>query len=178
MCNRDALHVLSLISKSGARHALLTTFETFEEMNVDISCDSGGYRALNLQKAPFNLRPPMHFWPEDYPVDQRVGLGLWELPLPPQPSPSPSPSPDDIEEGENASAWGDIEDDIEDDDDDGFGLWKQRLRPDDIEDDEDTGAWGDIEDDEEAGSGSNDTLEFSYFWSSPSARPDDIEDDE
>ena len=106
MCNRDVLHVLSLISKSGARHALLTTFETFEATNVDISCDSGGYRALNLQKAPFNLQPPMRFWPEDYPVDQRVGLGLWELPLPlqPPPSPSPSPRPDDIDDDEEAGS--------------------------------------------------------------------------
>ncbi len=82
MCNRDALHVLDLISRSGARLALLTHFETDED-NSDIECNSGGYRPQNLLKPPFWLPPPLRYWPENYSVDQRVGLGLWALPLPP-----------------------------------------------------------------------------------------------
>ena len=42
-------------------------------------------------------RRRQEFWPEDYPIDQRVGLGLWKLPLPPRPV-EPSPVPDDIEQ--------------------------------------------------------------------------------
>ena len=63
MCNRDVQHVLDLISRSGARFALLTHFETAEAMdNSDIHCSSGGYRPQDLLKPPFSLPPPISYW--------------------------------------------------------------------------------------------------------------------
>ena len=44
-CDRDVAHELGLISRSGAKLALLTTFTTgpgFE--NTDLPCASAGYR--------------------------------------------------------------------------------------------------------------------------------------
>ena len=61
MCNRDVRHVLDLISRSGARFALITHFET-EHDNSDIHCNSGGYRPQNLLKPPFSLPPPIRYW--------------------------------------------------------------------------------------------------------------------
>ena len=63
MCNSDVRHVLDLISRSGARFALLTHFETAEGMaNSDIHCNSGGYRPQDLRKPPFSLPPPIRYW--------------------------------------------------------------------------------------------------------------------
>ena len=63
MCNHDVLHVLDLISRSGARFALLTHFETADGMdNSDIHCSSGGYRPQDLLKPPFSLQPPIRYW--------------------------------------------------------------------------------------------------------------------
>ena len=63
MCNSDVRRVLDLISRSGARFALLTHFETDKRMaNVDIHCNSGGYRPQDLLKPPFSLPPPIRYW--------------------------------------------------------------------------------------------------------------------
>ena len=62
-CNSDVRHVLDLISRSGARFALLTHFETAKGMaNSDIHCNSGGYRPQDLLKPPFSLPPPIRYW--------------------------------------------------------------------------------------------------------------------
>ena len=63
MCNSDVRRVLDLISRSGARFALLTHFETDKRMaNSDIHCNSGGYRPQDLLKPPFSLPPPIRYW--------------------------------------------------------------------------------------------------------------------
>ena len=81
MCSDDARRFLRLVSRSGARFALLTTFETDEAFaNADIPCDSGGYRPQDLTKPPYGLPPPLRFFSERYPLDGRVGLGLWHVP--------------------------------------------------------------------------------------------------
>jgi len=61
MCNSDVRRVLDLISRSGARFALLTHFET-DMANSDIHCNSGGYRPQDLLKPPFSLPPPIRYW--------------------------------------------------------------------------------------------------------------------
>ena len=83
--------VLALLSRSGARYALLTTFDTAAEptfANADMPCSSGGFRPQDLTRPPFALPPPRAFFPERYPPDPRVGLGLWELPFRREPAAS------------------------------------------------------------------------------------------
>lgn len=61
---------------------MLTTFRTETTFsNYDIRCASSGYRPQDLTKPPFGLPPPLYWFDEDYPVDNRVGLGLWKLPF-------------------------------------------------------------------------------------------------
>ena len=80
LCVEDALRFLRLVSRSGARFALLTTFQTDKDfVNADIDCKSGGYRPQDLTKAPFSLPLPLMTFSENYPTDPRVGLGLWSI---------------------------------------------------------------------------------------------------
>ena len=82
MCNQDVLHFLRLVSSSGAKWAFMTTFSTDSFfINSDIECASGGYRPMDLTKPPFSLPQPTQYFSEQYPLDDRVGLGLWTLPL-------------------------------------------------------------------------------------------------
>lgn len=78
-CNRDVLRTLRLIARSGAKAVLMTTFRTDDGFeNTDLGCASGGYRPQDLEKPPFSLPPPLAFFSEEYPLDSRVGLGLWK----------------------------------------------------------------------------------------------------
>jgi hypothetical protein len=80
LCLDDALRFIRLLSRTGARFALLTTFQTSGTFkNTDIDCKSGGYRAQDLTKPPFSLPPPLMMFSENYPIDPRVGLGLWSI---------------------------------------------------------------------------------------------------
>ena len=80
MCTEDALRFVRLVARSTARFALLSTFETDDAfVNDDIPCDSGGFRAQDLTKPPFNLPRPIAIFNEQYPVDMRVSLGLWPI---------------------------------------------------------------------------------------------------
>ena len=78
LCDADVLHFLRKVAAAGGRFALISTFQTDADFeNSDIPCDSAGYRAQDLSKPPFSLGPPAAFYRERYPLDARVGLGLW-----------------------------------------------------------------------------------------------------
>jgi SAM-dependent methyltransferase len=76
----DARAVLRNFRRSGARYLLATTFVD-RSRNRDVP--TGGWRALNLQAAPFNFPPPLSLIDEQCThsdgiyLDKR--LGLWEL---------------------------------------------------------------------------------------------------
>ena len=80
LCTDDAMRFIRQAARSSARFVLLTTFTTDDDfVNTDIPCASGGYRPQDLTKPPFSLPAPLRLFSEEYPVDQRVALGLWPV---------------------------------------------------------------------------------------------------
>jgi hypothetical protein len=71
----DALRVLERAASSKIRFFLSTTFNYVKD-NIDLE-STGGFRSINLQRAPFNLPPPIEQL-DDF-VVPRVprSLGLW-----------------------------------------------------------------------------------------------------
>ncbi len=76
----DALAALQNMKRSGSDYLLTTTF-TARDSNIDIQ--TGQWRPLNLEKAPFNLRPPLAIINEKCTEgDGSWGdksLGLWKV---------------------------------------------------------------------------------------------------
>ena len=76
--NRDVMHALANIRRSGGTYLLTTSFVD-RDRNKDIP--TGKWRAVNLQRPPFNLPPPMRLLDEAHPSaefrDKR--LGLWKI---------------------------------------------------------------------------------------------------
>ena len=76
----DVFRALSNMKKSGSRFLLTTTFRRLGE-NHDI--ETGGWRALNLLRAPFCLPAPLAYF-QDWCPDPKYSdksFGLWDLTL-------------------------------------------------------------------------------------------------
>ena len=80
LSNDDALKALGAIRRSGIRYLLATTF-TECDMNGDIV--TGDWRIINLEKAPFNLPPPLELVNEHCTEGGGTyadkSLGLWRV---------------------------------------------------------------------------------------------------
>ena len=78
---RDAKKVLENFKRSGSRYLLTTTF-TGREANEDLT-GSMVWRTLNLERAPFNLPPPLRLINENCTEGGGAfadkSLGLWRL---------------------------------------------------------------------------------------------------
>jgi SAM-dependent methyltransferase len=76
--NDDVMRALANIRRSGATWLLATTF-TGRERNDDIP--TGKWRAVNLQRAPFNLPEPVELFDEAHPSAEFADkhLGLWRV---------------------------------------------------------------------------------------------------
>jgi hypothetical protein len=74
----DALRALDCFRQSGARYLLATTFPG-QPASSDIAI--GQWRPMNLEKAPFNLPPPLRLLSDGCPAPGYTdkALGLWEL---------------------------------------------------------------------------------------------------
>jgi SAM-dependent methyltransferase len=79
----DALRALDHFRRSTARYLLATTFPG-QPANSDIA--AGHWRPMNLEKAPFNLPPPLRLVSDGCPIPGYTdkALGLWELTQIPQ----------------------------------------------------------------------------------------------
>lgn len=77
----DVARALANISASGSKYLLATTFPDVQE-NTDLE-RPGQWRAINLQRPPFNLPPPERMINEGVrdPAHASKSLGLWRLPL-------------------------------------------------------------------------------------------------
>ncbi len=75
----DIFKVLKNFKNSGAKYLLVTT-NIRTSINYDID-QSGGWRLLNLEKAPFNFPQPLTLIEEDVPYECEKGkhLALWLL---------------------------------------------------------------------------------------------------
>jgi SAM-dependent methyltransferase len=78
--NRQVSAALRNFRRSGTRYLLATTF-TGDHPNEDVPL--GGWRPLNLEKAPFDLGPPLRLLSESASVEdpryRDKSLGLWAL---------------------------------------------------------------------------------------------------
>jgi hypothetical protein len=78
--NRQVLAALRNFRRSGSSYLLATTF-TAGRPNRDVSL--GGWRPMDLERAPFNLGPPLRIISEAESVEDRQfidkGLALWSL---------------------------------------------------------------------------------------------------
>ena len=76
----DIRAALDNLRRSGARYLLTTTFIA-QERNDDIW--TGGFRMLNLERAPLRFPPPLALIDERRPLlngsDSGKRLALWEL---------------------------------------------------------------------------------------------------
>lgn len=75
----DARAALRNFRRSGARYLLATTFIAHERNE---NCRTGGWRMLNMERAPFGFPPPLALVDERLLPDGRDSgkrLGLWEL---------------------------------------------------------------------------------------------------
>lgn len=78
LTNRDALKVIENIKKSGSKYLLTTSFNSVKNKKNY----SGGWRAVNMENAPFNFKKPIirikEYIPDDvnYPVKE---LCMWEI---------------------------------------------------------------------------------------------------
>ncbi|MCF1750316.1 class I SAM-dependent methyltransferase [Mariniradius sediminis] len=76
----DIQKALANFKKSGSKYLLTTTY-IHRGVNFDIR--TGGWRAINLQKAPFNLPKPMKvIWEDnldDFGMYHDKCMGLWDL---------------------------------------------------------------------------------------------------
>lgn len=77
---KDAKRALQNLAASGATYLLATTF-TDRDANAD--CKTGKWRVLNLEKAPFDLPPPLQVLNEGCTEGDGMfgdkSLGLWRL---------------------------------------------------------------------------------------------------
>jgi hypothetical protein len=73
---RDALRVLAQFRRSGARWLLATTFPVVET-NYDIV--TGDFRAINLERPPFDLPPPARIIDDSFAANSGHALGVWDL---------------------------------------------------------------------------------------------------
>ncbi|WP_191859187.1 class I SAM-dependent methyltransferase [Hanstruepera ponticola] len=78
LSNHDIFKALQNIKNSGCTYLLTTTFPE-HTVNTDIS--TGHWRALNLEKPPFNFCQPLHLISEQYnnPKYSDKSLGLWRV---------------------------------------------------------------------------------------------------
>jgi hypothetical protein len=67
----DAQKALANIVRSGAKYALITT----ESLDLNRDINTGGYRPVNMERAPFNLPPPLRKLRDT----QQEFLGLWPV---------------------------------------------------------------------------------------------------
>lgn len=74
---RDALAALDQFRRSGARWLLTTTFSS-PEINEDIL--TGDFRAINLQRPPFSLPPPVRIIDDSFRLNPDHVLGVWNIP--------------------------------------------------------------------------------------------------
>jgi hypothetical protein len=74
----DVLKALSTFQHSRARYLVATTFPA-QSVNEDIA--TGGWRPLNLQRAPFHLPPPVRLVSDGCPIPEYAdkALGVWRL---------------------------------------------------------------------------------------------------
>jgi SAM-dependent methyltransferase len=86
----DALRALDRFRSSAARYLLATTFPG-QPANSDIA--AGQWRPMNLEKAPFDLPPPLRLVSDGCPTPGYTdkALGLWELTQVPGPPGSRRP---------------------------------------------------------------------------------------
>ena len=77
LTHRDIFHALKNLKKSNSELFLTTTYIGIDE-NKDIL--TGEWRAINLQKPPFNFPAPIRLI-EDYDINTEAGktLGLWRI---------------------------------------------------------------------------------------------------
>jgi hypothetical protein len=79
----DCMAAIANFRRSGATHLIATTFVA-RTNNEDIN--TGGWRPLNLERAPFNFRPPLMLIDERRTEDdghyRDKHLGLWRLEQP------------------------------------------------------------------------------------------------
>jgi hypothetical protein len=73
---RDGLRVLARFRGSGARWLLSTTFPAVET-NYDIV--TGDFRAINLERPPFDLPPPVRTIDDSFTANRGHALGVWDL---------------------------------------------------------------------------------------------------
>lgn len=76
LCFRDIRAALNNFKRSGSTYLLTTTFPQ-QPKNWDIQ--TGEWRGLNLQAAPFRFPPPLHLLNEHCPESADKSLGLWKL---------------------------------------------------------------------------------------------------
>lgn len=74
---RDGLSVLAQFRGSGARWLLTTTFANVPS-NYDIA--TGDFRAIDLERAPFDLPPPLRRIDDSFHRNPDHRLGLWDIP--------------------------------------------------------------------------------------------------
>lgn len=72
----DALRVLEQCRRSGARWLLTTTF-AWVQANYDVV--TGDFRALNLERPPFDLPPPMRVLDDSFHANPTCRLGVWDI---------------------------------------------------------------------------------------------------
>jgi hypothetical protein len=79
---RDGLRVLAQFRRSGARWLLTTTFPPVET-NYDVV--TGDFRAINLERPPFDLPPPARIIDDSCAANREHALGVWDLSAVPPP---------------------------------------------------------------------------------------------
>lgn len=72
----DALRVLEQCRRSGARWLLTTTFAVVKS-NHDVV--TGDFRAINLERPPFGLPPPVRVLDDSCPANPDCLLGVWDI---------------------------------------------------------------------------------------------------
>jgi len=74
----DALRTLTNIKNSKSTYFLSTTFVDFENININ----TGQWRPINLLSTPFNLNPPIMFYPNIEGFKSgwtNKGIGIWKI---------------------------------------------------------------------------------------------------
>ena len=76
LCFDDALRVLEQCHRNGARWFLSTTFPLVET-NYDVV--TGDFRAINLERPPFELPPPARILDDSFHANPHCRLGVWDI---------------------------------------------------------------------------------------------------
>ena len=80
LSNKHIINALENIKKSGAKYLMMTTFP---DHNKNFNMLTGGWRAINFEKPPFNLHPPIEIINEQcFLRGERFtdkSMALWEL---------------------------------------------------------------------------------------------------